>query len=60
MAMHATVGFGLWGVGAWGIGVALDAGGGIESPTIGWLVAFLVMTAGGLIGPLAISWSPPR
>lgn len=56
MAMHSTVGFGLSGAGAWGIGVALDAGGGIETPT-GWLVAFLVMAAGGLIGPLAIWWS---
>ena len=56
MAMHSTVGFGLSGAGAWGIGVALDAGGGIESST-GWLVAFLVMAAGGLLGPLAIWWS---
>ena len=56
--MHATstVGFGLSGAGAWGIGVALDAGGGIESST-GWLVAFLVMAAGGLMGPIAIWWS---
>ena len=30
MAMHSTVGFGLSAAGAWGIGVALDAGGGIE------------------------------
>lgn len=56
MAMHSTVGFGLSGAGAWGIGVALDAGGGIESST-GWLVAFLAMAAGGLLGPLAIWWS---
>jgi MFS family permease len=56
MAMHSTVGFGLSGAGAWGIGVALDAGGGIESSS-GWLVAFLVMAAGGLLGPLAIWWS---
>jgi MFS family permease len=56
MAMHSTVGFGLSGAGAWGIGVALDAGGGIDSST-GWLVAFLVMAAGGLLGPLAIWWS---
>ena len=56
MAMHSTVGFGLSGAGAWGIGVALDAGGGIESST-GWLVAFLVMAVGGLMGPLAIWWS---
>ena len=56
MAMHSTVGFGLSAAGAWGIGVALDAGGGIETST-GWLVAFLVMAAGGLLGPLAIWWS---
>ena len=56
MAMHSTVGFGLSGAGAWGIGVALDAGGGIESSS-GWLVAFLVMAVGGLMGPLAIWWS---
>jgi MFS family permease len=56
MAMHSTVGFGLSGAGAWGIGVALDAGGGIESSS-GWLVAFFVMAAGGLLGPLAIWWS---
>ncbi|MGH9808062.1 MAG: MFS transporter, partial [Terriglobia bacterium] len=46
----------LSGAGAWGIGVALDAGGGIESST-GWLVAFLVMAVGGLFGPLALLWS---
>jgi predicted MFS family arabinose efflux permease len=56
MAMHSTVGFGLSWAGAWGIGIALDAGGGIESSS-GWLVAFLVMAAGGLMGPLAIWWS---
>jgi hypothetical protein len=56
MAMHSTVGFGLSAVGAWAIGVALDTGGGMASET-GWLVAFLVMAAGGLMGPIAIWWS---
>ena len=56
MAMHSTVGFGLSSAGAWGIGVTLDAGGGIDSGS-GWLVAFLVVAAGGLMGPLAIWWS---
>lgn len=56
MATHSTVGFGLSGVGAWGVGVAIDAGGGLETAT-GWLVAFLVMAAGGLMGPVAIWWS---
>ena len=36
--------------------VALDAGGGMQAST-GWLVAFLVMAAGGLAGPIAIWWS---
>ena len=56
MAMHSTIGFGLSALGAWAIGVALDAGGGMETST-GWLVAFLVMAAGGLAGPIAIWWS---
>jgi MFS family permease len=56
MAMHSTIGFGLSALGAWAIGVALDAGGGMETST-GWLVAFLTMAAGGLVGPIAIWWS---
>jgi hypothetical protein len=36
--------------------VALDAGGGMDTSS-GWLVAFLVMAAGGLTGPIAIWWS---
>jgi MFS family permease len=56
MAVHSTVGFGLSAVGAWVIGVALDAGGGMQSAT-GWLTAFLVMALGGLTGPIAIWWS---
>jgi MFS family permease len=56
MAMHSTIGFGLSAAGAWAIGAALDAGGGMDTPA-GWLVAFLVMAAGGLMGPIAIWWS---
>ena len=56
MAMHSTIGFGLSAAGAWAIGVALDAGGGMETSN-GWRVAFLVMAAGGLAGPIAIWWS---
>ncbi len=55
MAMHSTVGFGLSALGAWVISVALDVGGGIDSSR-GWLTAFLVMAAGGLMGPLAVGW----
>jgi MFS family permease len=56
MATHSAVGFGLSAAGAWAIGVALDAGGGMDSAR-GWLLAFLVMAAGGLTGPIAIWWS---
>ena len=59
MAMHSTVGFGLSAAGSSAIGIALDAGGGMDTST-GWLVAFLVMGGGGLLGPLAIWWSQPR
>ena len=59
MAMHSTVGFGLSAAGSWAIGVALDAGGGMDTST-GWLTAFLVMAAGGLMGPVAIWWSQRR
>jgi hypothetical protein len=56
MALHTTVGFGLSAAGAWAMGVALDAGGGPASPT-GWLVAFAVLAAGSLLGPVALWWS---
>jgi predicted MFS family arabinose efflux permease len=56
LALHSTVGFGLSALGGWGVGVALDAGGGPTSAT-GWLVGFLVMAAGALLGPLALWWS---
>jgi len=53
MALHPTVGFGLSAVGGWTVGVALDARGGMNAPT-GWLIPFLVMAAGGLLGPVAL------
>ena len=59
MAMHSTIGFGLSAAGSWVIGIALDAGGGMET-SAGWLLAFLVMAAGGLTGPIAIWWSLRR
>ena len=56
MALHSTIGFGLSAVGGWAAGVALDMGGGMQTAS-GWLIAFLVMAAGGLTGPIAIWWS---
>ena len=56
MALHSTVGFGLSALGGWGIGVAIDAGGGMNTST-GWLAAFLAMSIGGLFGPAALLWS---
>ncbi|HWB43986.1 MAG TPA: MFS transporter [Hyphomicrobiaceae bacterium] len=53
MAVHTTVGFGLSAAGSWVIGVALDAGGGMDTSR-GWLTAFLVMAAGGLMGTIAV------
>jgi MFS family permease len=56
MALHSTVGFGLSAAGGWATGLALDAGGGMDTQS-GWLLAFIVMAAGGLLGPLAIWWA---
>ena len=56
MALHSTVGFGLSAAGGWAVGIALDAGGGMNTPS-GWLLAFVVMGLGGLLGPLALWWS---
>lgn len=56
MALHSTVGFGLSAAGGWVVGVALDVGGGMHTQ-LGWLLAFLVMAAGGLLGPVALWWS---
>jgi len=56
MALHSTVGFGLSAAGGWAVGVALDMGGGIGTDP-GWFGGFLVMAAGGLLGPIALWWS---
>ena len=56
MAMHSTVGFGLSTLGAWSVGIALDAGGGPLNASA-WLIAFSVLAAGILLGPLALYWS---
>jgi hypothetical protein len=45
MALHSTVGFGFSAAGAWAIGVALDAGGGMNTQ-FGRFFAFGVMVAG--------------
>jgi predicted MFS family arabinose efflux permease len=56
MAMHSTVGFSLSALGAWAVGVALDAGGGPLNASA-WTVAFAVLAAGILLGPVALYWS---
>jgi predicted MFS family arabinose efflux permease len=56
MAMHSTVGFSLSTLGAWSIGIALDIGGGPLNASA-WLIAFSVLAAGILLGPLALWWS---
>jgi predicted MFS family arabinose efflux permease len=56
LALHSTVGFGLSALGAWGAGVALDAAGG-PATAAGWLALFALLTAGILLGPVALWWS---
>jgi len=56
LALHSTVGFGLSALGAWGTGVALDAAGGPQSAR-GWLLVFIVLAIGILMGPLALLWA---
>ena len=56
LALHSTVGFGLSAAGAWGTGVALDSAGGPQSPA-GWLLVFVVLALGILLGPLALMWA---
>ncbi len=56
LALHSTVGFGLSALGAWGTGVALDAAGGPQSAR-GWLLVFIVLAIGILVGPLALLWA---
>jgi MFS family permease len=56
MALHSMIGFGLSVVVGSVAGVAIDIGGGITAAS-GWIAAFLVMAAGGLLGPVALWWS---
>lgn len=56
LALHSTVGFGLSAAGAWATGAALDLAGGPQSAS-GWLLAFIVLAAGILLGPLALLWA---
>jgi predicted MFS family arabinose efflux permease len=56
MALHSTVGFGLSGVGAWAVGVAIDAGGGPQDAR-GWLAGFALMAVAIFLGPVALWWS---
>jgi MFS family permease len=66
MALHSTAGFGLSALGAAAVGFALDGAGG-PATTSGWLAGFLIMTAGTIVGPIALllsakptHGSPPR
>jgi predicted MFS family arabinose efflux permease len=56
LALHSTVGFGLSALGGWGAGVALDAAGGPATAS-GWLALFALLSAGVLLGPIALWWS---
>jgi predicted MFS family arabinose efflux permease len=56
MALHSTVGFGLSACAGWLVGLALDAAGGAQSES-GWFAGFAVLSAGVLLGPLALWWS---
>jgi predicted MFS family arabinose efflux permease len=56
LALHSTVGFGLSAAGAWATGAALDIAGGPQSAN-GWLLVFIVLAAGILLGPLALLWA---
>jgi predicted MFS family arabinose efflux permease len=56
LALHSTVGFALSALGAWGTGVALDAAGGPQSAR-GWLLVFIVLAVGILMGPFALLWA---
>lgn len=56
MAMHSTVGFGFAALGSWGVGMGLDFAGGPLSAS-GWSIAFVMLAAGIMCGPLALLWS---
>ncbi|MDX2204775.1 MAG: MFS transporter [Hyphomicrobiaceae bacterium] len=59
MALHSTVGFGLSGLGAWGVGVAIDAAGGPAAPSA-WMAGFALMALSAGLGPLILRWSRAR
>jgi MFS family permease len=52
LAVHATVGFGFSFLGPLAVGLALDAAGGADA--FGWGLAYGVMAAGALLGPLVL------
>lgn len=56
MAVHSTVGFAASAGAGWLVGVALDHFGGAHSPA-GWFAGFAVLSAGVLLGPLALWWA---
>lgn len=56
MAVHSTVGFGLSALGAGAFGAALDFAGGPASARA-WQAAFALLSAGILLGPLALWWA---
>ncbi len=59
MALHSTIGFGFSALGAWGFGLALDAAGG-PGRDRAWLVAFSLLSAVIVMGPVALWWSRSR
>jgi MFS family permease len=54
MALHSLLGFGAGVVGPAVSGLALDAGGGPDSPGA-WIAAFVVLGLGGLLGPAILA-----
>jgi len=56
MAVHSMVGFALAAAGSFAVGIAVDLGGGPASME-GWRLAFGVMAAAIVLGPLLLAWS---
>ncbi len=59
MAIHSGIGFALTAAGGWAVGVALDAAGGVDQPRA-WALAYTVMAAGAVLGPVSLWWSRRR
>ena len=59
MAIHSAIGFALTAAGGWAVGVALDAAGGVSQPHA-WALAYAVMAAGAVLGPVSLWWSRTR